>query len=109
VDVDILIDVQDGAVPKVWRAPEVLHGLGNLVENAADFATRDVRLKARWDETELTVEVLDDGPGFTAEIAEQIGEPYITSRPRRRPSAREDDAGHGAQEGMDWGSSSPRR
>ena len=24
--------------PQVWRAPELLHGLGNIIENAADFA-----------------------------------------------------------------------
>ncbi len=29
----------DSQVPQVWRAPELLHGLGNIIENAADFAT----------------------------------------------------------------------
>ena len=28
----------DEPVPQVWRAPELLHGLGNIIENAADFA-----------------------------------------------------------------------
>jgi two-component system sensor histidine kinase RegB len=99
VDVRIVIDVQEGTPPKVWRAPEVLHGISNLVENAADFASREVRLRASWDEKTLTVEVLDDGPGFAAEIAEQIGEPYVTSRPRARNAQSE--AGH--QEGMGLG------
>jgi two-component system sensor histidine kinase RegB len=103
VDVAIVIDVQDGVVPKVWRAPEILHGLGNLVENAADFAAREVRLRAKWDERDLTVEVLDDGPGFTAEIAEQIGEPYITSRPRGRNSPVREEPGYVKQEGMGLG------
>ena len=32
-------DRQSGAPqPQVWRAPELLHGLGNIIENAADFA-----------------------------------------------------------------------
>jgi len=103
VDVAIVIDVQEGVMPEVWRAPEILHGLGNLVENAADFAAREVRLRASWDEEDLTVEVLDDGPGFTAEIAEQIGEPYVTSRPRRRKPAAGEEPGHGKQEGMGLG------
>ena len=81
-DVSIVVDVQDGPPPKVWRVPEILHGLGNLVENAADFAASEVRLRARWDDKELAVDVMDDGPGFAAEIFEQIGEPYVTSRPR---------------------------
>jgi hypothetical protein len=35
-------------VPHVWRAPELLHGLGNIIENAADFARSHVRIQARW-------------------------------------------------------------
>jgi two-component system sensor histidine kinase RegB len=103
VDVAIVVDVQEGVMPNVWRAPEILHGLGNLVENAADFAAREVRLRASWDDEDLTVEVLDDGPGFIAEIAEQIGEPYVTSRPRRRKPPAGEEAGHGKQEGMGLG------
>jgi two-component system sensor histidine kinase RegB len=81
VDLAIVVDVQAGTAPKVWRVPEIIHGLGNLLENASDFAAREVRLRARWSEAELTIEVMDDGPGFSAAIFEQIGEPYVTSRP----------------------------
>jgi two-component system sensor histidine kinase RegB len=105
VDVAILLDLQSGPAPRVWRVPEILHGLGNLIENAADFATKAVRLRARWDANVLTVEVIDDGPGFAAEIFEQIGEPYITSRPaaRRKEGGQEVDPADGKQEGMGLG------
>jgi two-component system sensor histidine kinase RegB len=104
VDVQINIDVQEGQAPKIWRVPEILHGLGNLIENAADFAGREVRLKARWDEQQLSIDVMDDGPGFAAEIFEQIGEPYITSRPNGRArDARDLDPAGGKQEGMGLG------
>lgn len=69
------------AVPQVWRAPELLHGLGNIIENAADFAQTLVAVEAGWDEQYLHVSVTDDGPGFDPEIFEALGEPYITSRP----------------------------
>jgi two-component system sensor histidine kinase RegB len=71
----------DHAVPQVWRAPELLHGLGNIIENAADFAQFLVAVDASWDEQYLYVSVTDDGPGFDPEIFEALGEPYITSRP----------------------------
>jgi two-component system, sensor histidine kinase RegB len=104
LDVEISVDLQPGPAPKVWRVPEILHGLGNLIENAADFANKEVTLRARWNDAILTVEVIDDGPGFSAEIFEQIGEPYITSRPaRRRPLDREVDPEDGKQEGMGLG------
>lgn len=69
--------------PQVWRAPELLHGLGNIIENAADFAKSKVRVHARWNASQLRISVEDDGPGFAPEIFERIGEPYITSRPGR--------------------------
>jgi two-component system sensor histidine kinase RegB len=76
-----LANPKDSAVPQVWRAPELLHGLGNIIENAADFASATVAVSARWDEQFLDISVADDGPGFAPEIFEALGEPYITSRP----------------------------
>jgi two-component system sensor histidine kinase RegB len=87
-DLEIRVTVtapeKDSAVPQVWRAPELLHGLGNIIENAADFAATLVRVDADWDEQFLTISVADDGPGFAPEIFEALGEPYITSRPGHR-------------------------
>jgi two-component system sensor histidine kinase RegB len=105
VDVAILLDLQPGPAPRVWRVPEILHGLGNLIENAADFASKAVRLRARWDDNTISVEVIDDGPGFAAEIFEQIGEPYVTSRPaaRRKEGGQDVDPADGKQEGMGLG------
>ena len=83
-DVEITVTIaapKDGAVPQVWRAPELLHGLGNIIENAADFANATVAVSARWDDQFLDISVADDGPGFAPEIFEALGEPYITSRP----------------------------
>jgi two-component system sensor histidine kinase RegB len=70
-----------GPVPKVWRVPELLHGLGNFIANAADFAHSRIDIRAQWDQRNLRVSVEDDGPGFAPEILERIGEPYVTSRP----------------------------
>jgi two-component system sensor histidine kinase RegB len=104
VDVVISLDLQQGPAPQIWRVPEILHGLGNLIENAADFASKEVRLRARWNANVLSIEVMDDGPGFAAEIFEQIGEPYVTSRPASRKDIhRELNIADGKQEGMGLG------
>jgi two-component system, sensor histidine kinase RegB len=58
-----------------------VHGLGNLISNAADFAQSQVWVRAQWSAGELLIAVEDDGPGFAFEILERIGEPYVTSRP----------------------------
>jgi two-component system sensor histidine kinase RegB len=84
-DLEIRVTVtpppQDGPAPQVWRAPELLHGLGNIIENAADFAASLVAVTAGWDAQFLHIAVTDDGPGFAPEIFDTLGEPYITSRP----------------------------
>lgn len=68
--------------PRVRRLPEVIHGLSTLVENAADFAGSRVRVRALVDAGFIEIEVVDDGPGFPADILPRLGEPYVTSRPQ---------------------------
>ena len=68
--------------PRVRRLPEVIHGLSTLVENAADFAGTRVRVQALVDAGFIEIEVVDDGPGFPADILPRLGEPYVTSRPQ---------------------------
>lgn len=83
LEIAITLEPEEGAgpPPKVWRVPELQHGLGNLIANAADFARTRVDIRAQWDARSLRIAVEDDGPGFSPEILEQIGEPYVTSRP----------------------------
>ncbi len=62
------------------RRPGVIYGLGNIIENAVDFARETVDIAASWDEREIEVTVTDDGPGFAPEIIDTLGEPYVTTR-----------------------------
>jgi two-component system, sensor histidine kinase RegB len=71
---------REGPEPVTRRNPGVIYGLGNLVENAVDFARESVTIEWTWDEESVSLSVLDDGPGFPAEIIDRIGEPYMTSR-----------------------------
>jgi two-component system sensor histidine kinase RegB len=78
---------QDGASPDATlqepvteRNPGVLYGLGNLVENAIDFAASQVDVEARWSKNEVTIVITDDGTGFPPHVLEQLGEPFVTTR-----------------------------
>jgi two-component system sensor histidine kinase RegB len=71
----------DSAPPELERRPELSHALTSLVDNAMDFARTEVRLIGRYDEDAVTIEVRDDGPGFSPDIFAKLGEPYVTSRP----------------------------
>lgn len=70
-----------GPQPVVPRSPEIIHGLGNLIENAVDFAESHVEIGIAWTDKEMAVEILDDGPGINVDILSALGEPYTTSRP----------------------------
>ncbi|ESY33477.1 ActS/PrrB/RegB family redox-sensitive histidine kinase [Mesorhizobium sp. LNJC391B00] len=69
-----------GPEPVGRRNPGVIYGLGNLVENAVDFARNSVTVRWSWDELDVTFSIIDDGPGFPPEIIDRIGEPYMSTR-----------------------------
>ena len=69
------------------RNPAILYGLGNLLENAVDFAHERVEVTADWTGDDVAVVISDDGPGFAPEILDRIGEPYVRSSKRRRMNA----------------------
>src|SRR5262249_32388557 len=66
--------------PLVRRSPEIMHGLHNLIQNAVQFAQREVSVTTFWDEMTVTVEIADDGPGFPLHLLGRLGEPYISTR-----------------------------
>jgi two-component system sensor histidine kinase RegB len=66
--------------PVTERNPGMLYGLGNLVENAVDFAASMVEVEALWSKDEVRITIADDGTGFPPNVLEQLGEPYVTTR-----------------------------
>jgi two-component system sensor histidine kinase RegB len=64
------------------RNPAIRYGLGNLIENAVDFAHRRVEVFAQWTADEVSIAISDDGPGFAPEVVDRIGAPYVTHRRR---------------------------
>ncbi len=63
--------------PMVRRSPELLHGLANLVANAVRHAGSVVELRASATSGDVTITVLDDGPGFAADVLPHLGEPDL--------------------------------
>jgi len=94
----IAIDVAlqpDAPPPMGARNPAILYGLGNLLENAVDFAQGRVEITADWTDADVAVAISDDGPGFAPEIMDRIGEPYVRSSKRRRMNAGSETTGLG--------------
>ena len=101
IDIHYDISPLDGENPRqpiIRRQPEVIHGLRNLIQNAVDFSMATVWVHANWTESEIVVQIIDDGPGFPAQVLGRIGDPFM----RRRPS-RTSDASRPEYEGMGLG------
>jgi len=86
--------------PVASRNPAILYGLGNILENAAEFAKERVEVKAVWTAAEVEVTISDDGPGFAADIIDRIGEPYLG---RHRPSRPQTETDGMAESGLGLG------
>jgi two-component system sensor histidine kinase RegB len=79
--IDIKIDQSgEGPEPIAARNAGLAYGLGNLVDNAVDFAEREVRVSAEWTPSRVTVSIADDGPGYAPDVIDRLGEPYVTTR-----------------------------
>lgn len=79
VAIDIDLD-GSGPEPVCRRNPGMLYGLGNIAENAVDFADQGVRIHAFWNDETVAIVIADDGPGVAPHVLARMGEPYITAR-----------------------------
>ncbi|MFD2741275.1 sensor histidine kinase RegB [Sulfitobacter aestuarii] len=87
-EVHILALPDEGADPEqpaILRKPEIIHGLRNLVQNAVDFAHAEVWIEAHWTQDEISIRIIDDGPGFPPQVLGRIGDPFMRRRRAERP------------------------
>src|SRR6185503_15556378 len=75
-------------------APHRDFGVGNILENAVDFARTTVEVNAWWNADTVEIIISDDGPGIAPDMLKRIGEPYL-SRRRSADEAHRDRAGLG--------------
>ena len=83
VSISVIVPGEHTSEPVGGRNPAILYGLGNLLENAIDFARESVDVVVQWNDDIVEVSINDDGPGFAPDILDRIGEPYVTTRRRK--------------------------
>jgi len=93
-DFDVAIKVRLAVAatrePVGARNPAILYGVGNILENAVDFARTTVEVNAWWNAEIVEIIISDDGPGIAPDMLKRIGEPYLS----RRRSTDEDQSAH---------------
>src|SRR5438874_6850472 len=97
-DFDVAIKVRLAVAatrePVVARNPAILYGVGNILENAVDFARTTVEVNAWWNAETVEIVISDDGPGIAPDMLKRIGEPYL-SRRRSADEANRERSGRG--------------
>jgi two-component system sensor histidine kinase RegB len=80
VEIKVRIAVAGTQEPVGTRNPAILYGVGNILENAVDFARTTVEVNAWWNTEIVEIIISDDGPGIAPDVLKRIGEPYLSRR-----------------------------
>src|SRR4051794_3611075 len=94
IAIKVRIAVAAASEPVGSRNPAILYGVGNILENAVDFARTTVEVNAWWNAETVEIVISDDGPGIAPDVLKRIGEPYL-SRRRNAEDAQSEDSGLG--------------
>ncbi|RVJ25505.1 sensor histidine kinase [Sinorhizobium medicae] len=80
IEIELKEQGERATEPVGIRNAGILYGLGNLLENAVDYARKKVTVTTEHTPERVRVTIEDDGEGFSPDILARIGEPYVTRR-----------------------------
>jgi len=76
----MLIKDQNELDPQIDRTLEITYGLRNFIGNAVKYSNSFVEINLKSNDTVTEVKISDDGPGFSEDVKDVLGEPYIRSK-----------------------------
>ena len=76
----LLVAVKNKVNPQIDRTLEITYGLRNFIGNAVKYSNSSVEISLESDNKITQVKICDDGPGFSEDILNVLGEPYIRSK-----------------------------
>lgn len=60
--------------------PTIEQAIINLLNNAADANPHNIEIHIRWDKTQLTWKIVDEGQGIPDEVAKKLGKSFISTK-----------------------------
>ncbi len=64
--------------PEIIFKDEIMYALGNIIQNAIFHSKSIVTVNIIYDNLSVKIIITDDGNGFSKEIIDKLGEPYIS-------------------------------
>lgn len=66
--------------PLILAEQTLSQAILNLLNNAADASPQNVEIALDWEESEISIEIRDRGPGLAPEVAARVGEPFFSTK-----------------------------
>jgi two-component system, sensor histidine kinase RegB len=63
---------------KIYFKDEVNYALGNIIQNAILYSKIEIKIFLKINKNDFTIKIEDDGDGFSRDVLDKLGEPYIS-------------------------------
>ena len=64
--------------PEIVFKDEIMYALGNIIQNAIIYSKKTVTADLKYLNTNVNIIISDDGNGFSKDILDKVGEPYVS-------------------------------
>ena len=64
--------------PEIIYKDEMMYALGNIIQNAIFYSRKIVTVELNYSKINVKIIITDDGSGFSKDIIDKLGEPYIS-------------------------------
>ena len=55
-----------------------MYALGNIIQNAIFYSINTTKVELNYEKTNIKITISDDGNGFSKDIIDKLGEPYVS-------------------------------
>ena len=76
----LLLTEKNKLNPNIEKTLEITYGLRNFIGNAVKYSKSAIDITLESNDKFTEVKICDDGPGFSEDILDVLGEPYIRSK-----------------------------
>ena len=64
--------------PEIIFKDEIMYALGNIIQNAILYSKTKITAEINYNNLQVKIKIMDDGDGFSKDIIDKLGEPYIS-------------------------------
>ena len=64
--------------PEILYRDEIMYALGNIIQNAIFYSKHTTKVELNYEKTNIKITISDDGNGFSKDIIDKLGEPYVS-------------------------------